>query len=223
MIYADDKLIAVWNGISYSEATAGSDVDGFSDLGTTWTKAAFTPTNYLNAIAANDTGTAFVAVGGTMKQKNQSGLDILGSPYVVYSTDGETWHTASTPTIFQHSFIYDVAWGDGLIVAVGERGAMGWSHDGATWTTIAKSTFSTAEDIRTVAYGDGIFMMAGDKGKINYYDATAGGAATVFAAQQTDSSIRYDLASYGNGKFLLGGTNTSAWPTTYDIYYGKKK
>jgi photosystem II stability/assembly factor-like uncharacterized protein len=183
-------------GSYYALANGGiaSSVDGV-----TW-NTVFTPTNNLHSLATNGSG-GFVAVGGNSSPTEHDADLPGGAPYLVYSTDGTTWHPVNVASIFSDGYIRDVAYGNGKFVAVGQRGKMAVSaNGGSTWQAIAKSTFSNVENINTVAYGDGLFLMAGDNGKIDYYDTTSA-TPVVFAAQQIGSGIYH--ASYGRDLFIV--------------------
>ena len=66
---------------------------------------------------------------------------------------------------FGADLIRNVAYGDGLLVAVGAAGKIATSPDGITWTS--QSGVHGASLILNVAYGDGLFIAVGDDGKIS--------------------------------------------------------
>jgi hypothetical protein len=71
---------------------------------------------------------------------------------------GTTW-TRRTRTS-QGNWLFGVAYGDGLFVAVGEDGIILTSPDGVDWTA---QTSGTGNDLNGVAYGDGLFVVVGDR------------------------------------------------------------
>jgi hypothetical protein len=56
-----------------------------------------------------------------------------------------------------------VAYGNGLFVAVGSRGAILTSPDGVNWTA---QTSPTSDDLSAVTYGNGTFVAVGYSGTI---------------------------------------------------------
>ena len=71
---------------------------------------------------------------------------------------GTTW-TRRTRTS-QGNWLFGVAYGDGLFVAVGDRGIILTSPDGVDWTA---QTSGTDHDLNGVTYGDGLFVAVGDR------------------------------------------------------------
>jgi len=76
----------------------------------------------------------------------------VGNSYRGVSLDGQTWHATT-----DGASLSDVAYGDGVFVAVGDAGLVAWSTDGITWT---EQTLGTVNRGR-VAYGDGVFVTGG--------------------------------------------------------------
>jgi hypothetical protein len=77
---------------------------------------------------------------------------------VVTSTTGATW---TQSTISLDSILSDIAYGNGLFVAVGTKGAIVTSPTGAAWT---RRTSGVTEHLYDVAYGAGVFAAAGLNG-----------------------------------------------------------
>jgi len=129
----------------------GSSGIAYSTSGTTWT----TSTGNSNFLVKGITyGTQFIAVG------------YYSGGVINYSSDGTSWNNVTTTT-FNTSNIYDVAYGGGTYVAVGDDGKIAYSTNGTTWTAVADSTFGTSR-IYGITYGAGKFVAVGNSGKIAY-------------------------------------------------------
>jgi hypothetical protein len=74
-------------------------------------------------------------------------------------TVGTTW----TRRTWQGNSLSSVTYGDGLFVAVGERGIILASPDGVSWTL---RNSGTSRDIYGVIYGNGLFVAVGTGGTI---------------------------------------------------------
>ena len=171
----------------------------YSDDGMTWTEA---------TTASNDAGRAitygnnrFVAVGsgGTIQ----------------YSSNGASWTSTSANSVWEYkvipgsssytSSIYDVAYGAGKFVAVGENQQntqMGYSTDGASWTAV-NNPFGPEEVPVSIIYatnssGSSMFVIGGHSIMGYSQDGVNWTAITV--------PIEYacDIA-YGNGRFVAVG------------------
>ncbi len=71
-------------------------------------------------------------------------------PYILSSADGSEWARTELP-----SAVEDIAFGNGLFVFVGAKGAILTSPDGQTWT---RQTSPTQLDLQAVGFGDGMFL-----------------------------------------------------------------
>jgi hypothetical protein len=104
---------------------------------------------FLRAVAFGDG--AFLGIGGDPGAVGSS------APFVVRSTDGETW-TDYTPISGKH-IIRRIAWGSGMFVGVGDRGRRAMSKDGKDWKdSPAAKAVDTLVD---VAFGAGKFVGVG--------------------------------------------------------------
>jgi hypothetical protein len=74
-------------------------------------------------------------------------------------TVGTTW----TRRTWQGHSLYDVTYGNGLFVAVGEDGIILTSPDGVNWT---RQIPPTGNWLYGVTYGNGTFVAVGDRGII---------------------------------------------------------
>jgi UDP-3-O-[3-hydroxymyristoyl] glucosamine N-acyltransferase len=124
-------------------------------------------------------------IPGTWTQKNSGTLNNLNSVYsnwqaggytgvatqwvavgnygtILYSSDGQNWHTATSPT---SQNLYGVTYGNGMWVAVGAQGTTVWSTNGTTWT-LAQAPMGNDDkyrDLNSVCYGTNsqLFLAAG--------------------------------------------------------------
>jgi len=89
----------------------------------------------------------FVSVG-------QWNIDLTDAATIA-SEDGESWGEIRFP--FSTTYAYDVAYGNGTFVLVGEDGLRAHAADGETWVGTADFT----NKLRGITYGDGIFSAVG--------------------------------------------------------------
>ena len=107
------------------------------------------------------------------------------------------------PGKYRLYFLENVAYGNGIFVAVGDWGTILTSRDGVKWT---QQHSGTDEDLQGVAYGNGTFVVVGRYGGI----LTSQDGAT-WTAQASPAWVRYQRRSlelslnsitYGNGLFV---------------------
>ncbi|QBG48632.1 hypothetical protein EGM51_14925 [Verrucomicrobia bacterium S94] len=135
--------------------------------------------------------------------------DESGWEQVIYtSADGTYWtkryesNSASTNNIR----LYDVAYGNGVYVAVGDNGTIVRSTDSVTWSPVVSGTTTT---LAGISYGDGVFVAVGPK----YSGASAIALTSLDGLSWTNNASGIDLDSwkllsdieYFNGQFLAGG------------------
>jgi hypothetical protein len=172
----------------------------YSTNGTTWTDS--TGDTYL-IVRSITYGTQFVAVG----QDNSGGV-------IVYSSNGASW-TKVTTTSFGTSYIYDVAYGGGRYVAVGNNGKMASSTNGTSWTEVSGSTFGTS-DIKGITYGAGKFVAVGVSGKMAY---STNGTSWTAVSDSTFSSTINGITfggTTGKEKFItVGNSSLSSYQISY--------
>jgi hypothetical protein len=97
--------------------------------------------------------------------------------------------------------LYAVTYGNGLFVAVGDRGAILTSPDGVNWT---RQTSGTSDWLKGVAYGNGLFVAVGGRGAI----LTSPDGVT-WTAQTSGTGNSLSGVAYGDGTFVavgVGGT-----------------
>ncbi len=83
-----------------------------------------------------------------------------GQPSQIHSADGETW---SEPASIGGSYlIRRAAFGNGIIVGVGDRGRRATSHDGISWKDMPDS--KPIDTLVDIAFGNGSFVGTGLNG-----------------------------------------------------------
>src|SRR5262245_11619292 len=83
-------------------------------------------------------------------------LVFLGSIASAHPLDH--WNPRTTPTAQD---LHDVAYGNGVFVAVGKAGTILHSSDGISWLPAASGT---ANNLDAVVFGGGLFVAVGDQG-----------------------------------------------------------
>jgi hypothetical protein len=122
----------------------------------------YTPADKNTILSNTDTFTPTLA-GVYIVEVNAAGF----SP-IAESINAAAWQLALDST-FGTSNITGIAYGNGVIVAVGYEGKIAYSTDGINWTAVADSKFA-GTNIADVAYGDGRFIAGGVEGKVAYSD-----------------------------------------------------
>lgn len=126
------------------------------------------------------------------------------------------WTTVSDSK-FGTDTIRSIIYGDGKFVACGTNGKMAYSYDGKVWVAVDNNNFEDFS-ISSIAYGDGKFVACGSKvtissnilGSITKYDckiAYSYDGVNWTATVTGNFGIR--CITYGDGKFVVGGTNGS--------------
>lgn len=201
--YTGQRFIAVGEDYDFDiSAWVGSIIT--SNDGTTWAQPlvlASAGTGF-NGIASN--GSTHVAVGDN------------GTVY--YSTDAgaSTW-TQTTTAATEH--LYDVAYGDGVFVAVGgaSNGSsvqVFTSSDGINWMDFSSGAgVASWNNFYTVEYLDSLFMANGWYSSIR----TSSDHGQSFTSMLSDRHITPALA-YGNGLFFAAGINKDDSDAPIDLY-----
>jgi hypothetical protein len=110
------------------------------------------------------------------------------------SDNGASWSAVATGA---QQYLYDMALGGGVLVAVGYQGEVVSSSDnGVTWT---RRTSGADKDLRSVAYGNGRFVAVGDGGTVL---TSANGTSWQTQASGTTSTL--SSVAFGNGVFVRG-------------------
>jgi hypothetical protein len=118
---------------------------------------------------------------------------------ISHSADGLVWNYIDSG---YRSYVYDIAFGNGKYVAVGNQGWHMASSDGLYWTSSYRGLVETFND---AAYGNGVFVVVGGSGAI--LTGPEGPGAFV----QRDGYTRDDLKGvvFANDRFVaVGGEGT---------------
>jgi hypothetical protein len=166
-----------------------------------WTQRQNGLTETFNSLATNGT-TIYVAAG---------------SNGILYSStnSGVTW--TSRTSQFGTSQITNVAYGNGVFVAVGSAGKISTSTDGITWT--ARTANMATNEIAAVAYANGLFVAVGDGANAGTGGITTSSDGTTWTKRNTPgttNSARLFSVNYGNGYWVAVGqaNNTTGYYST---------
>jgi hypothetical protein len=198
-------LLATENGTIYRSEDSGATWEAIGSLVNQGGGFTGSSDSY-NEVYLNYWNTALVKSGGVWVLSN--GRDIYRS-----SNDGATWGLASSVA---ERRIYDLAVGNGLVVAVGENGlVMTSADDGVTWTTRESGS---DRNLNSVIFGNGVFVVVGQGGVVL---TSADGEGWQPQASGTTNSI--SSVSYGNGVFVRGDNGSVsadglAWTATQNGY-----
>ena len=177
-----------------------------SSDGITWTPRSPGTTNPISAVAYGNG--IFVAVANTpppmgfnpsssVQHVTSSGFDAI----ILTSSDGVTWTPQSSSGA---SFLSDVAYGDGLFVAVGGFNIL-TSPDGIIWTP---QSSGSANSLSGITHGNGIFVVGGYLGVI--LTSPNGVTWTTRSSGITDN---LSGIAYGNGSFVAVGGFSNIGPS----------
>ncbi len=188
--YGGGRLVAV-----------GTRVTAYSDDGASWaTHNDGTPwmgNAFLHGIIHD--GAQFLACG--MNYHSGWVRSVFTSP------NGTHWtERYFSPTSTGNTYFYDMAYGNGIYVAVGSDGQIVRSTDGTNWSSVSSGTTT---NLQGVGYGDGIFVAVGADGSANNFVSIASSNGLAWA----DNTAGVDLDSwkglfdvqYCNDRFLAGG------------------
>jgi photosystem II stability/assembly factor-like uncharacterized protein len=187
--YGDDRFVTV--GYSGNNAYVNTTDGGWTSEYMGWTTGDGLGSDTLTGVAfGNHT---YVAVG-------YSGI-------VVRTADPSLWNPVGSGRV--NAEFYDVASGDGTLVAVGSQTPYGntpnpaiaaHSTDGGrTWSFDNTNAFVT---LRAVAHGGGTFVAVGEAGTII---ASANGS-TWTAHSQNFTENPFNAVAYGGGAFVAAGS-----------------
>ncbi|WP_221392989.1 T9SS type A sorting domain-containing protein [Dyadobacter sp. NIV53] len=138
----------------------------------------------------------FVAVGNTPLDNGTTGAGI--DNLIITTKDGVSYSAAESIRLFSggHSF-NDIAYGNGLFVAVGSDAIIQNSTDGLLWNY---SQMTLGQTLKSVAYGNGRFVAVGYNGLILW--STDGKA---WSKANSTTNNYYTGVSFLNGGFVLVG------------------
>lgn len=98
----------------------------------------------------------------------------------------------------QGNYLVDIAYANGLLVAVGAGGSILTSHDGTQWT---QRYHDNVETLYSVAFGNGYWVAVGDQ-----YILTSPDGLNWKRAPLEEPKGEFSSVAYGNGRFLaIGG------------------
>ena len=146
---------------------------------------------------------------------------------VAMSVDGLSWTASSVPGLSVNGALTAVTYGKGLYVAVGHMATIATSPDGQTWTVRNRNPNTVAGNVYLfdVAFLNGQFMAVGQNGLLM---TSADGLSWSTGTPKVGNAITTpkphflgDLRSvaYGNGMYIIGGTNLSANSEMGSGYY----
>ena len=198
--YGDGKFVAIGSTLT------GSDMVTTSTDGIVWTTA-------VGSSALNNTFTYDIAYGG--------GKFVTGRRNMAYSTDGQTWMTATNNAFdsFPYAQFHCIVYGNGKFVAGGNsgsaKGILGYSTDGEIWLPITDNTNNTINNkgvISGIAYGNGKFVA--------YVDGSFGGGMMYSedGITWTDANVS-NIYGYTFGKNIgFGGNKFVAYDNGKTLY-----
>jgi hypothetical protein len=149
----------------------------------------------------------------TTKYLNNTYIGAGQNGLLFTSTNAVTWTARTSNTTSQ---IYDIAYGEGIYLYVGQgsvsSGMLGTSTDAITWT--ARTLGTTTRSINSVIYTPAFkqFLYGGDNGEIG----TSEDGILWTARTYGSTNVIYDVNYLGNLYFAIGGQLRTSPGTTYD-------
>jgi len=145
--------------------------------------------------------------GSRVIETNGSNIIVVAgdSGELMSSTDSGATFTVRTSQ-FSTSYINDIAFGNGIFVAVGDAGKISSSTDGITWT--ARTANVSTNAIYAVTFANGTFVAVGagaSGGTGGITTSTDGITWTKRTTPSLSSDTLYSVA-YGNGYWVAVGT-----------------
>jgi hypothetical protein len=128
--------------------------------------------------------------------RTASGKDVT----VNVCRDTATWSTPNGSYWIEHSFairLHDVAYGNGMFVAVGNEGFLVTSTNGTSWV---ERNSGTDECLRGVAFGNGLFVAVGYAGVV-----IASKDGVKWKVQKSGTEERLQMVTFDRGKFVALG------------------
>ena len=118
---------------------------------------------------------------------------------IAYSNNGVNWDVVSNNP-FETTTIWDVAYGNGKFVAVGDEGKIAYSNNGINWTLITSFPFKTTRLAR-IAYIDNKFFIYGNYIGARMACSDDGLSWTIISNSSLNSSV--SAISYDNEKYVI--------------------
>ncbi len=143
----------------------------------------------------------------------ESKLVVVGDLQIMVTTDGENWKKISTSV--NHQFFggfEDVAYGNGMFVAVGKQSLLVFSKDGETWVsypgqTVDPDTRAGSTHLYGVDYANGKFYITGNRNRVMILvPDEKDGIYIEKNINQDQISSRLNEMAYGKGKYIAVGT-----------------
>jgi hypothetical protein len=129
----------------------------------------------------------------------------LGLDSVSFSSDGAAWTSPITVTnLDEHTYLYSIAYGNGLYVAGSEYRTVWVSSDGITWTNPAPelSVRPYSALVNDIIYANGLFVAAaGYEGSI-LTSSNGINWRVINLATNEDDYIYWQGVAYGNGTYV---------------------
>ncbi|MBN1799844.1 MAG: exo-alpha-sialidase [Spirochaetales bacterium] len=181
-------------------------------------------------VAVDNSSQVFVSIDDGNTWSNEGALGFPATPHVTFgnnyffvctfsgsvcrSTDGTQGSWTEVTSIPGSPSIFDITYGNGLLVAVGLRNAAGRVYysgdDGNTW---AESSPAGSPIITGIAYGGGRFIAVCDGGGQTWW------TNNIFLGTWNSSAAgtgRFFDIAYGNNRFIAVGDCTN--PVAYSSY-----
>jgi hypothetical protein len=187
-------------GIGVTNPSSVLEVAGdIISTGNVWNSHGISEAVWLSVTYGNG---LFVAVGEVATTWGDGTYSVSDDNYLAAtSPDGINWTRRATPTPYitysgsnPWSGWNEVAYGNGIFVAVGDYSDIMTSSDGITWT----SRHSAADnDLYSVTYGNGMFVAVGGSGYVVTSPDGITWTSRTSAANNTWASV-----TYGNGLFV---------------------
>lgn len=184
-------IVAGTGGLVLHNANMGLESDDWD--------VASSPDANATYLGAAQNGSHYVLVG--------SDALLSGDAYIVRaSVSTPTTLAAQTPdTTPSNAGFYDVTWGAGVFVAVGEDGIIQTSTAGATWTNRTPAG-GYSDDFYSVAFGDGVFVIVGQNGEIQTSPDGITWTKRTFPSGVITAADDLLKVRYGNGVFVAAGS-----------------
>jgi len=205
----DDQVLTVVSGVpAWADGGGGGNYYNITAAGTYTVDLAAGLYDVSSTDALTVGGVAVNGIAGLLNYPSGIASLIAAAQY-----DLDDWTTRTSG--FGTASIYDVTYGDGLYVAVGNSGTLTTSTDGTTWTT-RTSGFGTAF-IVGVTYGDGLYVAVGNSGTLTTSpDGTTWTTRTSGFGTTTIRGVTYGDGLYvavGNSGTLTTSTDGTTWTT----------
>jgi len=146
-------------------------------------------------------------------QDNRKGMFVtVGDETILTSSNGTTW-TERNSWISEE--LYEVTYGNGLFVTVGDKGTILTSLDENSWT---ERTSGTSRHLRGVTFGDGLFVTVGRSGTI-----LTSSNGTSWRKRNIETSEWLSGVTYGNGLFVTVGEDGIILTSSNGTHWKERK